>query len=62
MAPIYGKLDVREKKSIHNTFVTDIQATRTDGERFFLVLDLQLTKYVTLGNALSAEVVHHFCI
>lgn len=37
MAPIYEKLDVRVKKSIHNSFAKDIQAMRTNGEEFFLV-------------------------
>lgn len=62
MAPVDEKLDERRKKSIHHSFTTDIQDLRTRGERFFLVLALSLTRYVTLGNSVSVEVVHHFCI
>lgn len=62
MVPVDEKLDEGRKKSIHHSFTTDILDLRTRGERFFLVLALSLTRYVTLGNSVSVEVVHHFCI
>lgn len=62
MAPVDENLDERKKKSIHYSFTTDILDLRTRGEGFFLVLALPLTRYVTLGNSVSVEVVCHSCI
>lgn len=59
MARTYEKLDERGKKNIHDSFGTDVQATRTRGEGFFPVLVLPLPKYVTLGNSLGVGVAHH---
>lgn len=59
MARTYEKLDERGKKNIHDSFATDVQATRTRGEGFFPVLALPLPKYVTLGNSLGVGVAHH---